>query len=127
MKRFAAIASLLMVMAVPSVALAADGPPPGKYTAKIAAPAALKGTWTLSFAKNGTYTIARGGKIVVRGHDLSVAPQMQFSNETGPLACKSAGYYNFKRSGKTLTFEQLSDKGCSGRALVLSHRFTFVG
>jgi hypothetical protein len=126
MKRLAVIAALLTAMALPSLALAADGPPPGKYTAKIAAPAALKGTWTLSFAKNGTYTISLNGKIVVRGHDLSIAPQIQFYKETGSKACKSLGFYNFKRSGKTLTFDQLNDKGCAGRSLVLSHRFTFV-
>jgi hypothetical protein len=126
MKRLGILAALLAALALPSLAPAADGPPPGKYTAKITTPAALKGTWTLSFSKNGTYTIARNGKIVVRGHDLSIAPQMQFSKETGPLACKSLGFYNFKRTGKTLTFEQLSDKKCAGRELVLSHRFTLV-
>ena len=52
--------------------------------------------------------------------------QIKFSKETGPKACNSDGYYNFKRTGKTLTFQSLSDKACVGRALVLSHRFTFV-
>jgi hypothetical protein len=126
MRRLGMLAAVVAAAALPAPALAADGPPPGTYKAKIAAPAQLKGTWALAFAKNGTYTIARNGKIVVRGHDLSIAPQMQFYKETGPLACKALGFYNFKRSGKTLTFEQLNDKKCAGRALVLSHRFTLV-
>ena len=108
MRRLAVIAALLTAPVLPALAQAADGPPPGKYTATVKAPAPLKGTWTLNFAKNGTYTIAQNGKTVVHGHDLSIAPQIQFYKETGPKACKSLGFYNFKRSGKTLTFEQLN-------------------
>jgi hypothetical protein len=126
MKPLALIASLIASLAVPSLALA-DGPPAGKYTAKITTPAVLKGTWTLTFVKSGSYTIAQGGKIVVRGHDLSIGPQMQMYKETGSKACKSIGFYNFKRTGKTLTFTKLSDPGCAGRALVLSHSFKLAG
>jgi hypothetical protein len=111
---------------LPALALA-DGPPAGKYTAKITTPAVLKGTWTLTFVKSGSYTITQGGKIVVRGHDLSIGPQMQMYKETGSKACKSIGFYNFKRTGKTLTFTKLSDPGCAGRALVLSHSFKLAG
>jgi hypothetical protein len=128
MKRLALIASLVAAaaLALPSLALA-DGPPAGKYTAKITSPAALKGTWTLTFVKSGTYTISQAGKIVVRGHDLSIGSQMQMYKETGSKACKAIGFYNFKRSGKTLTFSKLNDSGCAGRALVLSHSFKLVG
>ena len=52
---------------------------------------------------------------------------MKFSQETGSKACPSTGYYNFKRSGKTLTFAKLSDPKCAGRAFVLSHSFKFAG
>ena len=127
MGRVALVAVLLTALAVPAVASAAAGPPPGKYSTKIAAPPPLKGTWTLTFARNGTYTIAQAGRVVVRGHDFSVGSQIKFSKETGPKACTADGYYNFKRTGKTLTFHSLSDKGCAGRALVLGHRFTFAG
>ena len=128
MKRLAAIASagVSLALALPSLALA-DGPPAGKYSAKITTPPELKGTWVLSFAKSGTYTITQAGKVVVRGHDLSVGPQMQMYKETGSKACPSTGYYNFKRTGKTLTFAKLSDPKCAGRAFVLSHAFTFAG
>lgn len=53
--------------------------------------------------------------------------QVKFSQETGSKACPSTGYYNFKRSGKTLTFAKLSDPKCAGRAFVLSHSFKFAG
>ena len=128
MKRLAAFASVVaaLALALPSLALA-DGPPAGRYTAKITAPAALKGTWALTFAKSGTYTISQAGKVVVRGHDLSIGPQMQMYKETGSKACKSIGFYDFRRTGKTLTFKKLSDSGCAGRALVLSHSFKLAG
>ena len=127
MKRQGLIASLVFAtaLALPALALG-DGPPAGKYSAKITTPAALKGTWTLTFVKSGTYTISQAGKVVVRGHDLSIGPQMQMYKETGPKACKAIGFYNFKRSGKTLTFSKLSDPSCAGRVFVLSHRFKLV-
>jgi hypothetical protein len=118
-----AAAAAALALALPALALAADGPPPGRYTATIASPAALKGAWALTWVKNGTYTISRNGKVVVKGHDLSVGPQMQLYKETGPLACKAIGFYDFKRKGKLLTFSKLSDSSCAGRALVLSHAF----
>jgi hypothetical protein len=128
MKRLAAIAAAAaaLALALPSLALA-GGPPAGKYSAKITTPPELKGTWLLSFAKSGTYTITQAGKVVVRGHDFAVGPQVKFSQETGSKACPSIGYYNFKRTGKTLTFAKLSDPKCAGRAFVLSHSFKFVG
>ncbi|HET6174148.1 MAG TPA: hypothetical protein VFD90_16170 [Gaiellales bacterium] len=126
MKRHLLTACMLaaLALALPSLALA-SGPADGTYKAKIATPAQLKGTWSLSFAKGGAYTIAQGSKVVVRGHSLSVAPQIKFAKETGPLACTSPGYYNFKRSGQTLSFKKLSDS-CGGRALILAHRFTLA-
>jgi hypothetical protein len=128
MKRLAVIASLIaaLPLALPSFALA-GGPPAGTYAAKIATPAALKGTWALSFAKAGTYTISLSGKVVVRGHDLSVGPQMKFYGESGSKACPSAGYYDWKRAGKALTFRKISDPKCAGRAFVLAHSFKLTG
>jgi hypothetical protein len=125
MKRRMVIASAVaaLALALSSRARAADGPPPGRYTAKITSPAALKGMWSLTWVKNGTYTITRNGKVVVKGHDLSIGRQMQLYKETGPLACKAIGFYNFKRTGKSLTFSKLSDSSCAGRSLVLSHAF----
>jgi hypothetical protein len=127
MKRLGAIASgaAALALALPSLALA-DGPPAGKYSAKITTPPELKGTWVLTFVKSGTYTITQAGKVVVRGHDLSIGSQMQLYKETGSKACTSIGYYNFKRTGKTLTFSKLSDPKCAGRAFVLAHSFKLV-
>jgi hypothetical protein len=126
MRRLAVVASVVAAaLALPALALA-DGPPAGKYSAKITSPATVKGTWVLTWVKNGTYTVVQNGKIVVKGHDLSIGPQMQLYKETGSRACKSLGFYNFKRSGKTLTFEKLSDPRCAARAFVLSHSFKLV-
>jgi hypothetical protein len=122
-----AAAAAALALALPSLALAADGPPPGTYTAKITSPAALKGTWALMWVKNGTYTVTRNGKVVVKGHDLSIGPQMQLYKETGSMRCKAIGFYNFKRTGKSLTFSKLSDSSCVARALVLSHAFKLAG
>src|SRR5690348_5918952 len=99
-----AAAAAALVLALPSLALAADGPPPGRYVARITSPAKLQGRWALTWVRNGTYTIARNGTVVVRGHDLSIGPQMQLYKETGPLACASIGFYDFKRTGRSLTF-----------------------
>jgi hypothetical protein len=127
MKRVGVIASVVAAMALPLPSLAlADGPPAGKYTARITTPPELKGTWALSFAKAGTYTITQAGKVVVRGHDLSIGPQMQFYKETGSKACKAIGFYDWKRAGKTLTFAKLSDPKCAGRAFVLAHSFKLI-
>jgi hypothetical protein len=121
-----ASATAALALALPSLALA-GGPPAGTYSAKITTPPELKGTWVLSFAKGGTYTISQAGKVVVRGHDFAVGAQVKLSQETGSKACTSVGYYNFKRSGKTLTFAKLSDPKCAGRAFVLSHSFKLAG
>ena len=125
MKRLAFIAALVAALMLPAAALA-DGPPPGAYSTKITAPAVVKGTWVIKFTKAGTYTIVQNGKVVVHGKILSIDPQVQFYGETGPRACKSLGFYNWKRSGKVLKFSSLSDPHCAGRAIVLSHKFTLT-
>jgi hypothetical protein len=124
MTRIAVLASLVVALALPSLALAAT-PPAGKWTTKIATPPELKGTWVLSFTRSATYTITLNGKVAIRGHGGGGA-QFLFSRETGPLACPGSGAYTWKRTGKTLTFTKASDK-CAGRAYILSHRFTLAG
>jgi hypothetical protein len=100
MRRLAFLWALLAALALPSLALA-GGPPAGKYTTKILTPPPLKGTWAISFARGGRYTIRQNGAVVVRGTYLSVAPQIEFSKESGSK--------------------------CVGRAYVLGHRFTLAG
>ena len=94
----------------------------GAYTAKVKAPAQLKGTWVLHFLKGGKYTITDNGAVVVRGHFTSTS-RVYLSNEKGPAACPQFGVYGWKRAGKTLTLTKVSDP-CAGRATVLGRPFT---
>jgi hypothetical protein len=122
MRRLAMLAAMAAALVVPSLALA-SGPPLARYTAKIATPSQLKGTWAFTFAKDGTYTIAQGAAVVVHGHYAALGSEITLSRETGPRACSQFGDYHWKRAGKTLKFTRVSDP-CAGRALVLGHTFT---
>jgi hypothetical protein len=121
MRRIAVVCSVVAMLALPAGALAGNLPL-GKYKTNVKAPARLKGTWVLNFAKNGKYTITDNGAVVVRGHFTSTS-RIYFSNETGPAACSQFGVYSWKRAGKTLTLAKVSDH-CVGRAAVLGHPFT---
>jgi hypothetical protein len=109
-----------------SVALAV-GTLSGKYTAKIASPAPVTGTWVLNFAKAGSYTVSDNGHVVIHGKYLTTGSRVSLSHETGPAACGSTGKYSWKRAGKTLKFTRISDSACVGRSGVLSHTFTQTG
>jgi hypothetical protein len=124
MRRFVVVCSLIAVLGLPAGALAGNLPL-GKYTTNVKAPARLKGTWVLNFAKNGKYTITDNGAVVVRGHFTSTS-RIYLSNETGPAACSQFGVYSWKRAGKILTFAKVSDP-CVGRAAVLGHPFKASG
>ena len=122
-QRVAPAVAVLAALALPSLALA--GPTlTGTYTTKIGAPAELKGSWSLTFAKGGGYTVARAGQIVIRGKYSTSGSKITFSHETGPLACPKTGTYTWRRSGNTLGFARRSDAACTGRAGVLAHGFT---
>jgi len=125
MKRFALGASTIAVLVFPSVVLANENLPLGKYTRNVSSPARLKGLWTLNFATGGKYTITDNGAVVVRGHFTSTS-RIYLSNETGPAACPQFGVYAWKRTGKSLAFTKISDP-CAGRAAVLGRPFTATG
>jgi hypothetical protein len=125
MKPLAVVASLLAALALPSTGLAGRDLPLGKYRTTVKAPASVKGTWVLDFAKTGKYTITENGAVVVRGHFTSTS-RIYLSNETGPRACPEFGVYAWKRTGKTLKLTKVSDP-CVGRATVLGHSFTATG
>jgi|SRR5664279_1332016 len=120
MKRLTVLLAIAAALALPAAALAGSLPL-GKYSATVKAPAALKGTWVLTFGKAGKYTIAENGAVVVRGHFTSTT-RVYLSGETGPRACPQFGVYAWKRKGKTLTFKKVSDP-CAGRAIVLGYAF----
>jgi hypothetical protein len=123
MKRLTIAASLILLLALSSVALA-GGTVAGKYRTTIKSPAQFKGTWVLNFAKGGTYTVATDGQVFVRGKYVVTGSKITFSRETGPGACPKSGKYTWKKLGGTLEFTRVSDSpACSGRSGVLAHPF----
>ena len=119
------LVALVAALTTSSVALAAGGLP-GTYTTTVKSPAQLKGKWSITFAKGGTYTVAANGETVARGRYTSTATTVKFDRERGS-GCTGAGTYAWKRSGKTVTFTKKRESAsCQARALVLSHRFTQV-
>ena len=126
MKRFTFAAATVAALVVVSVALA-GGTLAGRYTTKIASPPDLKGTWVLTFAKAGSYTVVDNGTVVIRGKYAASGSKVTFGHETGPAACAKTGKYSWKKSGKTLKFTRISDSACTGRSGVLAHTFTQAG
>jgi hypothetical protein len=124
-KRFGlVIAVVAAALAASSVALAGSALP-GSYTTKIASPAQFKGTWSLTFAKAGTYTVVDNGHVLVRGRYTTAGTKVTLGHETGDGACAASGVYAWKRAGKTLKFTRSHDApACSGRIGILAHTFT---
>ena len=103
----------------------ASGTLVGTFTTTIKTPAELKGTWVLTFAKGGTYTVAGNGHLVVRGKYSTTGSKIAFGHETGDGACAKSGTYTWKKAGKTLKFTRVSDSPlCSGRIRVLAQTLT---
>jgi hypothetical protein len=122
-KQLAIAASLVAALALSSVALA-GGTLPGRYTTTIKSPAQFKGTWVLTFAKGGAYTVDNG-QLRIRGRYSTTGSKITFGHETGDGACAKSGTYTWKKSGKTLKFTRVRESPlCSGRSGVLAHTFT---
>jgi len=116
---------VLASLALTSVALSAGGLP-GTYSTMIKSPAQLKGTWALTFAKEGTYTVAVNGQRIASGRYSATPRTITLDRERGS-GCTGAGTYAWARSGKTMTFTRKKESAsCQARAVVLSHRFTRV-
>jgi hypothetical protein len=125
MRRLALLLMITAGLALPAGA-AAGATLPGKYTTKLAGPAQFKGTWTLTFAKAGTYTVALKGSVLVNGKYTVSGSKVTLGHEKGPASCAPSGTYSFKRTGATLKLTKVSDSAakCAGRVLVLSHALT---
>jgi hypothetical protein len=122
-RRLAFAAVILLTLIVSSVALAAGGVT-GTYTTTITSPAQLKGKWVVTFAKGGTYKVARNGQALARGTYSTTATTITLREPNG---CGGSGTYAWKRSGKTMTFIRKREvPACQARAAVLAHRFTQV-
>jgi hypothetical protein len=119
----AGVAALLL--GVCSVAVAAGGLV-GTYKTTVSSPAQLKGKWSLTLTKGGTYSARLNGEVVARGRYTSTAKTIRFDREQGS-GCAGAGTYAWKKSGRTMTFVRKREtSSCQARALVLGHRFTQV-
>ena len=124
LKYLAVAASLAATLVLSSVAFA-GGTLAGKYTTTIKSPAQFKGTWSLSLANDGTYTVADNGHLLVRGKYATTGSKITFGHERGSGACAKPGTYTWKKTAKTLTFTRVSDSPiCGGRSGVLAHTLT---
>jgi hypothetical protein len=119
------LAAVIAMLAVSSVALAAGGLV-GTYSTTVKSPAQLKGKWTITFAKGGSYTVRVNEEAVARGRYTSTATTTTHDRERGS-GCTGAGTYAWKKAGKTVTFTKKRESAsCEARAFVLSHRFMQV-
>ncbi len=122
-ERFACVAVVILALAVSSVALAGGGVA-GTYTTTIKSPLEIKGKWTLTLMKAGTYKVALNGKALARGTYSATATTITLREPTG---CGGSGTYAWKRSGKTMSFTSKRESpSCQVRAAVFAHRFTQV-
>ena len=121
------LVSTATALAISSVALASGSGLSGTYQTTIKSPAQLKGTWSLTFAKGGKYTVALNGQAVARGSYSTTGTTVTFVRERGS-GCSGSGTYVWTKSGKTVTFTRKRESSsCQARATVLAHRFTQVG
>jgi hypothetical protein len=124
-RRITLAAAVVGALVVSSGALASGGVV-GTYTTKIKSPAQLKGTWALTLAKSGSYTVALNGQPVARGSYSATTATITFAHERGS-SCTGRGIYAWKKSGKVATFvPERESSSCQARAIVLAHRFTQV-
>ena len=124
-KRLAAVA-LAASCACVLAAAAGASPDPGTYVARIsgATPAALNGTWRVTFG-GGSYRITRNGAEAVGGFTSIRGAKIILEDFFGPYACRGAqqkGTYRWTISGKRLSFAVVRD-GCAGRKKVLLRSF----
>ena len=128
MRRLTLVLTVAIAVALPASALA-GGALPGRYTTKITKAGQFKGTWTLTFAKAGTYTVALKGAVLVKGKYTISGAKVTLGHETGPASCSPPGKYSWKRTGKALKLTKVSDSpsACQGRIFVLAHAFTQAG
>jgi hypothetical protein len=122
-ERFVGAVVVILALAASSVALAAGGVV-GTYTTTVNSPPQLKGNWSLTLAKGGTYKVALNGRGLARGTYTATATTITLRE---PAGCGGTGTYAWKKSGKTMRFiRKRESPSCPERAAVLAHRFTQV-
>jgi hypothetical protein len=77
--------------------------------------------WVLKFQKNGKFDVTQNGEDAVQGKYKVSKTQIEFVDETGPLAEPDAktGIYEWKYEDDKLTFDKISDTA-EGRSQTLT-------
>jgi hypothetical protein len=123
----------LALVALASLVLSAQTTLAGAYTMTVAVadlkgvpgPQAekLAGTWTVSFAADGTYTVRQGETEHVQGTYTVTGDEVTMNDTHGDFACvgdELEGVYRVRREGQTLTLTKVKDDSCQGRAVILT-------
>ena len=133
MKKLAAFALAVPVLALASAAAAANSPLHGVWQTTVSSPApALRGTWLISFAPNGAYAVVKKPNtkaLMVGGTSTVSGATLTMTDREGPASCSGStarARYSFKITGKTLKLTKISEP-CTGRSVILAGTFTRVG
>ena len=134
MRSWQALIPVLGGLVLAGTAVAAPTPVAGVYQATIKGKASLlNGTWLISFAPSGAYTVAKepATRLPLIGGVSKVSHQsLSFDDKTGPLACTGAqakAVYSWSRSGSKLILKPVHET-CAGReAILASGPLTKVG
>jgi hypothetical protein len=117
MKKVRRATALALVLAATAAPLAfASGGPSGTYETTVKTAGSLNGTYKITFS-SGHFVLHAPYGIVGHGTDSISGSQMTLH---GPGSCKSAGRYDFKISGTSLTFKKISDP-CPRAAVLTAH------
>lgn len=110
------LAVVAFVWLAPAGRAAAADFPTGTFTTKI-----MGMDLDLAFDGKGKFTVSVKDKVEVEGSYKATKDQIEFQDEKGPMADKSAGpgTYKWKLDGKKLTFTKVKDKN-PGRAGALT-------
>ncbi|HSU12899.1 hypothetical protein [Longimicrobium sp.] len=83
--------------------------------------AGLVGAWTVAIHPGNHFVATFKGNQVVEGHYEVNGNQITFPvGESGEYACTDPATYTWRRSGNQLTFAQVGQDACAGRAVVLT-------
>ncbi len=118
-RRAAAIA--LVTAAMPAALAAASGSLSGTYRSTVKTVGTLDGTYQIVFSPgrfvlHAPYGITGYGTYAISGSRITLH---------GPGTCKSAGTYEFKNSGGSLTFKKIKDP-CPRAPVMIAHSWKRV-
>jgi hypothetical protein len=127
--RTALVAAAVLVLGAAALAEARPQRLGGTLRTQITSgPAALHGTWWLTFDAAGKhYSIAKGPARTRVVHGVASQPSthtVTFTDQGGPYACRGAqasGRYSWRAAGMRIVFTAVKD-GCAGRRLILTSR-----